>query len=413
MNCIKCGSKNLDEKLICLDCGNDNHKGRHIDIDDIGPKTKHHHNFERARKVVLTTVLFVIITFIAFACTLLVYFIKEKSNVKVIEEFNNYSKNSTIYVLYMGNDSSYNDQLELYQKYYEFDYQKINVSRLTIKNTKRFKNKFKLEKLKDSIIIYKKGKLVAASNIKNEDELNKVLSDNKAIPTIIEDPSSEKELISETLNSKEDTLIYVSFVNNDLIQEKSNNLSALCDEYKIKYQFIRGYIFSEKQILNYMSQFNYSSIKNELIVVLENGEIKNIIEFDNLYYDDYIEIFKNYDIINSISDYLKYVDINTFNELKTTDDKNIFVFGDSKCKYCENLKLTLGSIAKEKNINIYYIDLSDNVNLADYFEGLNYEGNYTYPLTIILENKKIIDYVIGDSEKDYYINLFTKYGIIR
>ena len=413
MNCLKCGSKNLDEKMICLDCGNDNHKGNHIDIDDLKPKGKSHHNFERARKIVLMLTLFIILMILSFGATLLVYFIKEKSNVKVIDEFNNLSKNSSVYVLYMGNDSVYDDELKLYKKYYEFDYQKINVNRLTIKNVRKFKDIFKLTKLKNSIVIYKKGKLINASNVSNIDEMNKVLKDSKVIPAVIEDPTSEKELINNTLNSEEDTLIYVSFVNNDLVKEKSDSLKTLCDEYKIKYQFIKGYIFSEKQILNYMNQFNYSSIKNELLVILENKEIKKIIEFDSLYYDDYIEIFKNYDIINSISDYLKYVDINTFNELAKTDEKNIFVFGDSKCKYCDSLKYTLGSIAKEKNIVIHYVDLPDDVNLSDSLKPLEYEGNYTYPLTIIIENKKILDYVIGDSEKDFYINLFTKDGIIR
>ena len=413
MNCLKCGSKNLDEKLICLECGNDNHKGQHIDIDDLKPKNKNHHNFELARKIVLMALVFIIIAAITFGLTILVYFIKEKANVKIMDDFNNYKKNSSVYVLYLGNNDKYNKEIELYQKYYEFDYQKINPGKLTRKNSNKFKNTFNLDKLKDSITIYKKGKLIKSINISNEEELEKVLQDNKVIPTIIEDPTSEKELIETILNSEEDTLIYVSFVQNDLVTEKSNTLESLCNEYNIKYQFIRGYIFSEKQIINYMSQFSYSSIKNELLVILEDKKIKKIIEYDSLYFDDYIEIFKNYDIINSISDYLKYVDIDTFNEMRKTDNKYIFVFGDERCKYCDSIKYTLGSIAKEHNIEIHYVDLPNDNNLSDILNELSYDGTYTYPLTIIVENQKILDYVIGDSEKDYYINLFTKDGIIR
>lgn len=413
MNCLKCGSKKLDEKMICLDCGNDNHKGNHIDIEDINPKQKHHHSFERARKFVLTAIIFVLIVAIAFSATLLIYFIRVKSNVHLIEQYNQYRKNSSVYVLYMGDNSKYDNKLKLYKEYYEFDYQKINTKKLTIKNKRKFKDKLKIDSLKDSIAIYKQGKLIAVKNISNLDDMDSILKDNKVIPTIIEDPRSEKELISELSNETGDMLVYVSFVNNDVVQNKSNDLSNLCDEYKIKYQFIRGYILSEKQILNYMKQFNYSTIKNELVIVIENGSIKKIIEFDNLYYDDYIEIFKNYDIINSITDYLKYVDLNRFNEEKEKNDKNVFVFGDTRCKYCDSLKYTLGSIAKEKNINIYYVDLLPEDNLSESFKTLDYEGTYSYPLTVIIENKKIIDYVIGDSEKDYYISLFTKDGIIR
>ena len=395
MNCLKCGSKNLDERMICLDCGNDNHKGNHIDIEDINPKQKHHHNFERARRFVFTAIIFLLIVAIAFVSTILIYFIKEKNNAHIIDEFNNYRKSSSVYVLYLGNNSKYEKKLKLYKNYYEFDYQVINVKQLTKKNSKMFKKKFKLDSLKDSIVIYKKGKLISASNISNFDSMNDFLKENKVIPTVIEDPKQEKQIIDATLNNQEDTLVYISFVNNDLVNDKSNNLKELCDEYKIKYQFIRGYVFSEKQIINYMNQFNYSTIKNELIVIMENGNIKKVIEFDDLYYDDYIEIFKNYDIINSITDYLEYVDLNVFNEEKEKDNKSIFVFGDIKCKYCDSVKYTLGSIAKEKNIKIYYVDLQDNDNLSESLKTLNYSGNYTYPLTII-ENKKIIDYVIGD-----------------
>ena len=313
----------------------------------------------------------------------------------------------------MGDNVDYDKKLKLYKDYYEYDYQKINIKKLTIKNRRKFKEELKTDNLKDSIAIYKHGKLIAVKNISNVDDMNAFLNTNKVIPSVIEDPKTEKELISSILGSKDDTLVYVSFVNNDIVQNKSNDLSNLCAEYKIKYQFIRGYVFSEKQIINYMNQFNYSSIKNELIVIVENGSIKKIIEFDSLYYDDYIEIFKNYDIINSITDYLNYVDINTFNELKNKDDKNIFVFGDSKCKYCDSVKYTLGSIAKENNIKINYIDLNAEDNINESLSSLNYDGTYTYPLMVIIENKKIIDYVIGDSEKDFYINMFKKDGIIR
>ena len=413
MNCLKCGSKNLDEQMKCLDCGNDNHKGRHIDIDDIAPKQKHHHNFERARKFVLTSILFILVVVIAFAVTVLVYFVREKSNVPIMEQYNDYRKNSSVYVLYMGDNADYDKKLKLYKDYYEYDYQKINIKKLTIKNRRKFKEKLKTDNLKDSIAIYKHGKLIAVKNISNVDDMNAFLNTNKVIPSVIEDPKTEKELISSILGSNDDTLVYVSFVNNDIVQNKSNDLSNLCAEYKIKYQFIRGYVFSEKQIINYMNQFNYSSIKNELIVIVENGSIKKIIEFDSLYYDDYIEIFKNYDIINSITDYLNYVDINTFNELKEKDDKNIFVFGDAKCKYCESVKYTLGGIAHENNIKIHYVELNAEDNITESLTSLNYEGTYTYPLTIIIENKKIIDYIIGDSEKDYFISIFKKDGIIR
>lgn len=413
MNCIKCGSKNLDEKLICLDCGNDNHKGSHIDIDDIKPQSKNHHSFEKTRKLVLCAIFFAFIVLISFGTTLLVYYIKDKSNDKVIEEYNNLKKNSSVFVIYMGNDDSYEKLIEKYKKYYEFDYMNINYRKLTSKNTKKFKNELSLEKLKDSIIVYKKSELVLAKNFSSSNELDEYLKEVKVIPNIIEDPTNERNIFNETISSSDDTLVYISFVNNDLVNEKNEELNELCNSYKIKYQFIRGYVLSENQILNFLSQYGYSTMKSGLILTLEGGNIKKVIDMDGLYFDDYIEIFQNYDIISTMSDYLKYVDINAYDELINSNQKNIYIFGDSKCKYCDNIKYILGSIAKENELNIYYIDLADDTNIEDRLKQIKYEGTITYPLTIIVENKNILDFVIGLSEKDYFVNLLKKDGIIR
>lgn len=413
MNCIKCGSKNIDENLICLDCGNDNHKGNHIDIEDLKPQAKKSNNFEKTRKIILASFIFGFMVLVSFGVTLLVYFIKDKSNAKLIDEYRNLRKNSSVFVLYMGYNDEYDDILNLYKQYYEYDYLKINNSRLTRKNTKMFENEFNLSKLKNSIIIYKKGDFVLASNFSNKKELLNNLKKGKVIPTIIENPKKEKELFSNALSSNEASLIYISFVKNNLIEEKDTIFKELCDNYKIKYQFIRGYIFSEQQILNYLSQYGYSSMKNGLIIILEDGNVKKTIDLDDLYFDDYVEIFQNYDIINSMGDSLKYIDLEAFNGLVNDNQKHIVVFGNQKCKYCESIKYILGSISKDNKIDIYYVNLEDEFNILDRLKEYNYQGTNTYPLTIVIENKNILDYVIGLSEKEYYINLFTKDGIIR
>lgn len=413
MNCIKCGSKNLDENLKCLDCGNDNHKGKHIDIEDVKPQTKNGHNFEKTRKIVLTTFIFGLIILLSFGVTLLIYFIKDKSNSRVINEYNNLSKNSNVFVLYIGNNSEYDNLLNLYKKYYEYDYMKINSGRLTRKNTKMFENKFNLSKLKESIIIYKKGEFISANNFNSKKGLVNYLKKGKVIPNVIENPKKEKKLYNDTLASKEATLIYISFVNNNLVEKNINTFKDLCENYKIKFQFIRGYILAEQQILNYLSQYGYSSMKNGLIIALEDGNIKKVVDMDNLYFDDYIDIFQNYDIINSMDDNLNYIDLDTFNSLINDNKKHIIVFGNQKCKYCDSLKYLLGSIVRENKIEVYYIEVADDFNIVDNLKDISYQGTNTYPLTIVLENKKILDYVIGLSEKDYYINLFTKDGIIR
>ena len=44
---------------------------------------------------------------------------------------------------------------------------------------------------------------------------------------------------------------------------------------------------------------------------------------------------------------------------------------------------------------------------------LGYSDGFTTPITLIVENNKLINYVIGASNKQYFVDIFSENGIIK
>lgn len=415
MRCLRCGSSNIDENLICKDCGfvsvKDIKKSNPIDITEY--KKKEIDNFQKTKKIVLNLIIIFLLLFVITGLILVLHILKLKSNSKIINDFNEFKTNSLMFVLYVSNNDTYDDMLTTYANNYEFDYLRIDYNSLAIENKKYLKKENELKDINNYFVIWSNGKIVNKTKINNEEELNTFLKDNYVIPNIIENPFPEMEKLNNKLVNEKATLIYISFVNNELLESKNELLSSLCQNYDIEYQFIKGYIMSRKQQMKYINQFGFTEIKNELILIVENGKIKNVLDKNYLVVDDYIEIFQNYDIIMAISEYLDYIDFNQFKLLVEGNEKEVFTFGDDDCQYCDNIKYSLGIISKENNVKIHYINLTGEDNIKEELDSLGYDNAITYPITIVVEDNKVLDYVIGASDEEYFINFFTKLGIIR
>lgn len=386
-------------------------KNNHIDIDDY--YVKEEDNFDSVKKNVSRII-------ILFACLLIIgvvflayYFIIDSNENRSIKKMYQKIDENNLLIVYIGTDSEIIKQFDEYKKYYEIDYYNIKKNKLYHHNKRKIKKDLKVDNIKNTVAIFYNHKLVKSINVKNVSDLNKFFNKEDIIPSKIEDPHNEISLLEKTLLSDKDTLIYISFINNDFVNEKNTFLNDIANEYGINYQFIKGYCFGYKQLMKYTNQFGFTDKKNGILIILENKEIKKIYEDDYLVKDDIIEIFRNYDIINSIDDYLKYIDLETYKEMLKNREKQIFVFGIDKCHYCESIKYSLGTISKQYKIDINYVKVNKNDDMDSLMNSLNSKGTISYPFTIVTEDNNIVDYIFGDNEKKYFISFFTKIGVIR
>ena len=59
------------------------------------------------------------------------------------------------------------------------------------------------------------------------------------------------------------------------------------------------------------------------------------------------------------------------------------------------------------------MDSDISINLQKDLNNLKYNDGFTTPLTIIIENGELLDYIIGASNEKYFIDIFTENGIIK
>lgn len=116
---------------------------------------------------------------------------------------------------------------------------------------------------------------------------------------------------------------------------------------------------------------------------------------------------------------INFIDYNGFQTLYGGSDRTILVLGQTGCSHCDEYKPTLNEIAKEENIKINYLDIRElsqeeyanlTNKLNDYFKDHEKWGT---PLTIILENKTIIDSHEGYAEKNETLEFYKENKIVK
>ena len=115
---------------------------------------------------------------------------------------------------------------------------------------------------------------------------------------------------------------------------------------------------------------------------------------------------------------LNYIDYNKYTEMLENGSKEIFVMVQTGCSHCEDAKPVLEEIAKEYDIKINILNISNFESEEEhtkFTESLSYlnENEWGTPLMLIVENKEIKDKKEGFSSKEDYIEFFKKNGYIK
>ncbi|MCI8547835.1 MAG: zinc ribbon domain-containing protein [Bacilli bacterium] len=141
---------------------------------------------------------------------------------------------------------------------------------------------------------------------------------------------------------------------------------------------------------------------------------------DNFYHqddwDDYLDDNHSYDNYNKEDiDNFDSIDIEEFLELKKENIPSIIILGESKNITCYQQLLYFYRIGKIYNIKINYLDLTD-FDTEDY-EKLKasdemFSSPWNIPLTLIVQNDKIIDKKEGLQTNNDLLEFFKKNGII-
>ena len=357
--------------------------------------------------------IFIILSVFSIALILISYFLDNK----VIKDIKEFTKSGTK-VLYITEKNKYSEKpIELLKKY-EVDYQYINSSNLSSIEKKKIKKIINTKKIDNVIIIYNNGKIKdVLLDYESNESLISFFQSNDILPQVLGKVDGILESVIDTIKT-DYTLMYLPYEYVAGIELQDEILKNICKKYKIKYKLINAYLLSESQKEKLNSILQVSKVENQIIILIKGNEIVGSIrdEYDEKSYVEELVNNKFIDLSNkSIEDIENY---NKFEEIIKLPEKNIIVIGKNECKYCDDVIDRLNEIGNKYELIIYYINIEDidselSNRIKAKLQELEYSDGFTTPLTFITESNKIIDYIIGASDEEYFVDVFVENGLIR
>ena len=359
-------------------------------------------------KKILITILFTIL------CSIIILLFSKDND--LIRDVKGFIEKDTK-VLYITSKDKYSEYpIKLFDKY--------DIKYLYVDSTKLSSiEKTKIEKIVNSkytsniLVIFNNGEIVdAIIDYESENDLDKFLQKHSIIPQVIGDIDGIIESVSELLET-ELTMLYIPYKYVDGIETQSEVLKEISTRYKIEYKLVNAYLLSSVQQEKLNSILHISSVEDQIIILVKDKKIVGSIRGINKA-NYYLDELQRYNFIEKVDNYINKVDYDKFNELINSNNKNIILIGKDECRYCDNVVDTLNSITVNYNIPISYInvgkldsELSNNVEKK--LIELGYSDGFTTPIIIMTESNRLIDYVIGPSNEEYFVDIFTENGIIK
>lgn len=229
-------------------------------------------------------------------------------------------------------------------------------------------------------------------------------------------------------NSKKAKVIYYASSSCGYCQLEGPIMEQIDKDYNIDYLYIDSTKLSNSDREKMLKDLEIEHATPTTVVV-KNGEIlgtqvgyldgKEMVEFlkENKILDN--------DAVYTPEQYLTFINYTEYNNLLSKQGKHILTIGQTGCSHCIATKPVLNKIAGDYNIQINYLNLTDMSNsevnsFTNSLSEIGYDeeefvssGNFGTPLTLIIENGKVISYVSGERPTTQFIKAFKKAGIIE
>ncbi|MBE6139534.1 MAG: hypothetical protein E7174_03460 [Firmicutes bacterium] len=366
-------------------------------------------NFRVVKNITLI-IIFILLVIIFFS-----FLLVGRDN-KIIKNIKEYIS-TDIKVLYISNEDNYHDYpIELFEKY-DVNYLYVDSTNLSNIDQSKIKDIINSKYLSNIIVIFNNGEIVdAIIEYEDEESLDKFLQTNDLIPKIIGDNSKIIQNVNELLTTQY-SLIYLPYNYVEEIDNQDKILKEICENYEINYKRIDAYLLSKSQQNKLNSILQISTVEDQIVILVKNEKIIGSIRSINTK-KSYFNKLTEFKFIDQIDSFVANINLDEFNNLLNSNEKNIIIIGKDDCKYCEEVSKTLNDIAINYDIKVNYINIGKfdsniSIQVEEILLELGYIDGFTTPITLIIENNKLLDYVIGASNEQYFIDIFTENGIIK
>lgn len=229
-------------------------------------------------------------------------------------------------------------------------------------------------------------------------------------------------------NSKEKKVIYYASSECGYCELQKPILELIAEDYDIEYFSIDSTLLSNSQRKTILEKLDIEHATPTTVIV-KNGKVVAT----QVGYTDgrsLVEFFKENKIVPddaeySAEKYITFIDYNEYKSLIRNDKTNIIVVGQTTCSHCIAIKPALNSVAEDYELTINYLNLTElsedeSEKFFESLEKIEYndpdfieDGSFGTPLTLIVENGKVIDYISGSRTVSQLVREFKKAGLIE
>lgn len=228
--------------------------------------------------------------------------------------------------------------------------------------------------------------------------------------------------VNELVASKELNLLFLGKPTCSycvMLQPLMDNLS---EKYDFDYTYVNVNKLTDSQFNKTASKLNIDTenFGTPYLAIVKDG--KKVAEQPGyVEEDDLFNFLQNNGIISEDAKYETNITKISYEEYKqviSKDEKEIIVIAQTGCGACSSAKPVLDEIAKEHKIKINWFDFRKITTEEDWNEflgSLDYynKNQWGTPLTLIVENNKVVDAYNGFYNKQTYVDFFKKNGFIK
>ena len=228
----------------------------------------------------------------------------------------------------------------------------------------------------------------------------------------------EKEFESETKK-----VIYYGSSTCSYCELQTPIMKQIKKDYKIDYFYIDAKKLETKDNKYILDELDIKG-STPTIAIVEDGEVIDT----NVGYMDgskTVEFLKNNGILDKDATYkpeenLTFIGYSEYKELIEKGDITVVVLGQTTCSHCISAKPVLSRVAGTNNIRINYLNITEMSSdeyqsLTDNLKDMGYENSEGIgtPLTLVIENKKVVGVIEGENPPSYFTRELKKYGAIK
>ena len=228
----------------------------------------------------------------------------------------------------------------------------------------------------------------------------------------------EKEFESETKK-----VIYYGSSTCSYCELQTPIMKQIKKDYKIDYFYIDAKKLETKDNKYILDELDIKG-STPTIAIVQDGEVIDT----NVGYMDgskTVEFLKNNGILDKDATYkpeenLTFIGYSEYKELIEKGDITVVVLGQTTCSHCISAKPVLSRVAGTNNIRINYLNITEMSSdeyqsLTDNLKDMGYENSQGIgtPLTLVIENKKVVGVIEGENPPSYFTRELKKYGAIK